>query len=801
MPDLVLKYLATDRRTLRSYLNGVFPDDKQLKSNLFLAARENNTGLPDYYYRNNKQRYLGECSTVSSIILKVFDCLTKDKLQWRDSRIHVRLDVLPDWQNLITGFPALPLLSYAIFRKYGADLLGNLGNRQKLYDIINTNLYATALPHPFHPVLHDLAVTEGLHEIHMHLNGTTEADIVWLDALQHPDGFYKNLRDKWKKDQKVQEQYEQLEPGLTPMVMLNRLRLAAALRKLLIDQCLGFNQDALRQHLLHYTRQAALQLPSLPSVGPLHRHPLDSLTSQKKRIGPLDLEAQFHLLAFDHLTKKSDQFFAGGYHLYLLLQGTFQQFVVQQQNQCGFDQFQRITINEFRSEIEAEYARRFRQLAGNGGTCPASIEGRFAPKETVPAMVQLIRRIVCGYAQYLGIRGYDYDTAQELPSGLPELKLIVHFIKEKEDIQPKLEKKLPHFLVRHHKLRGELNKKAWVVLTCREIDWKFRELLVGIDDAANELHAPPEVFAPVYRRFRRHGMVNFTYHVGEDFVHLLSGLRSIWEAVDFLEFSTGNRIGHATAAGIDPEFWLNAVENSITIDRSEWLDNLIFAYHMIFKEPEGQRYLERLRHEIECHAPVVYGSNPSLFDLLEAWKMRRLDPLRACNPGRNKTDSIRRWEWEEWEMIDAAQGKQGAFKLFMHYHLGRKKQADAHDDLIPVDVKVVDAALLALIQRLILRELKDKGIVIETMPTSNLRISYYRNFEEHHIWRWLEMENSERPTLCIGSDDPGIFSTHLYNEYAHVFQGLKSHRKKSGEEAVRIIEGLARNARRYRFSK
>ena len=53
----------------------------------------------------------------------------------------------------------------------------------------------------------------------------------------------------------------------------------------------------------------------------------------------------------------------------------------------------------------------------------------------------------------------------------------------------------------------------------------------------------------------------------------------IYEAIDFLEMQSGNRIGHGTAMGIEPELWEQRLYDSkLTIRKGEWLDNLVFAY-------------------------------------------------------------------------------------------------------------------------------------------------------------------------------------------------------------------------------
>ena len=46
-----------------------------------------------------------------------------------------------------------------------------------------------------------------------------------------------------------------------------------------------------------------------------------------------------------------------------------------------------------------------------------------------------------------------------------------------------------------------------------------------------------------------------TVHAGEDFSHLLTGLRHVDEAIEVLDLREGDRIGHGLALGIDPARW------------------------------------------------------------------------------------------------------------------------------------------------------------------------------------------------------------------------------------------------------
>ena len=87
----------------------------------------------------------------------------------------------------------------------------------------------------------------------------------------------------------------------------------------------------------------------------------------------------------------------------------------------------------------------------------------------------------------------------------------------------------------------------------------------GIDAASPEIWCRPEVFAQAFRFLKNHwvesGRFPFaetecstllaTYHVGEDFLDILDGLRAIDEAILFLNLRCGDRLGHALALGVD----------------------------------------------------------------------------------------------------------------------------------------------------------------------------------------------------------------------------------------------------------
>lgn len=97
--------------------------------------------------------------------------------------------------------------------------------------------------------------------------------------------------------------------------------------------------------------------------------------------------------------------------------------------------------------------------------------------------------------------------------------------------------------------------------------------------------------------------------------------------------------------------------------------------------------------------------------------------------------------------------------------------------------------------------LNQKQIAIETMPTSNIRISYYQKYSQHHIFNWDSPNKVNallKPNLVLASDNPGIFGNHMRAEFSHIYQaclenGISHH------ETIKWLEKLNKNAKAYRF--
>jgi len=671
----------------------------------------------------------------------------------------------------------------------------------------------------------------------MHLSNATESDHAWLYILSDPEAFW--IFQNGNKG-KLESFLYQLDPQLSILECCERLFLGHDLRFVLCKHLKKNSQSTFRTVFME--RKDFLEAVSIArwkrnenkSIYEFHKHPILEEYRSLARYSPWIQEVFFLILSFDYLERHPyDEFFARAFHVYLLLQGFFQTLMVQQKMDVGFDQFGKIVRLEVRDISETSYLERFYQLNGNDKERLAFLEGRFNPKCSLQAQAIQLRRILGDYYIFFHKRTDTFFKLGSLDSWRGkkcrmDLRLVAHFIKEedKDFYKPNSPRNSMGLLVRHHQLRNKLRQQAETLIQTRSIYPEGRLFITGIDAANNELFAGPEVFAPVFRYCRRHGMTHFTYHAGEDFHHLLGGLRTIYEAMTFLNMHAGDRIGHATAAGIEPELWINNTGECISMAEGEWLDDLVFAASLLRTSHDAAAgsLLSRIHVVIEEMASRIYGSIsmnnhgdlcPNQAVLEDAWKMRRLDALLLQEEEGRQWDLLFTEDRKEYQLISEEKKMHPvAFNLLRRYHDTLIGDTYFKQVTIPLYEENNQSGRvyplfspndLRRIQNLVLEELHRREIVLEAPLISNVRISYYQSPKEHHLWRWLHLNkeasdvNVKMPAVCLGSDDPGIFNTNIYNEYAHVFMVLTREWGKSPNEAVAYMNQLLQNSFAYRF--
>ena len=320
--------------------------------------------------------------------------------------------------------------------------------------------------------------------------------------------------------------------------------------------------------------------------------------------------------------------------------------------------------------------------------------------------------------------------------------------------------------------------------------------ITAVDAAASEFDTPPEVFAPAFRELRELNVVrHFTYHAGEDFYHILDGLRAIYEAIIFLDLQHGDRIGHASATGTDVDTWADILMKKVTMPQGIYLDDLIFVHCFILEQKIESLYakLPMIEIKIQEISRKIYNKTYGLEDLSSAWKKRYLDP-RCIKE--NKTDKTLLGEHgDKYEAINKSD-----FELISLYN----KKETYRKYRKPIEVKCFecfDSQELTLLQKEMLAFMHKKEIVIEALPTSNLRIGYHRNLKSYQLHNWYQwkLDGSSIPPIVLGTDDPGIFQTNIYNEYAMIYCYLVYEKGLTRSDVIKFMQEIHDNSRIYAF--
>lgn len=799
MQTLLQKILLSSTALLCRYAEGKWPDIKECERLCFIRARGHDYGLPDHVYKNAWDKAFHGCDTLRETLFTALEGLAQQHLVVEGGEVRVRNDALGSWQDVLPFVPPLPVLAFAIYQKYKVRGLDCAEAGAAI-----ACLAKTALPSVRDPGLDDLARHVGLRDLHVHLNGSTEADWIWQDALKRPTQFARSVVAVLGKKGSA-ELFLQLDESLEPGDLYDLLNIAACIRDLLATSLHRQPLPPPFDTISNPRRAFTLRGPWRDYRQVRRTHPYSRLVPHIRPASDLCHEARLlmHLYAALEAGQRLD--LAPLLHYYLLVHSYLNQLLVQQCQQKGFEQFDKITANGMRDFSEHSYFhRRFDQMEGMYGEDLVHLEGRFAPKDNGAKLRRLLKTIQREYKRYKqGLDRHAPRLSEGAGSRRMTLSLVGHFIKK----EPK-----KNDCCQHYALRRSLEKQARLLaLACANQKWDAQ--ITGCDGAGNELHAPPEVFAPAFRRMRFSGLRNFTYHAGEDFTHLLGGIRAVYEAIVFLDLGPGDRVGHATALGISPQLWRDRMGPEVAVRRPHALDDLVFAWSLLREEQGQLPMISKLEREILRLAPKVYRNMPTppVHILEEAWRLRARDPLKAVVDSRRGEAAFLPFDREEWNAIAQAKEKSPeAFTLFERHHgkdiydlaWGKPNVGDNPFESVPTDIISMEA--MELLQHAVLRLVNERSIALEAMLTSNVRISCYANYDQHHIFTWLNLDNIPgypAPAVCICSDDPGIFATTTRNEYAHVLDVLRRKYGRSQQEALRILNELLETSRRYGFQK
>ncbi len=349
-------------------------------------------------------------------------------------------------------------------------------------------------------------------------------------------------------------------------------------------------------------------------------------------------------------------------------------------------------------------------------------------------------------------------------------------------------------------------------------------VLRGIDACTDELGVPTWVLVPLFRFLHDVGCLvsaelerqlgchvpplRTTLHAGEDFVHLLGGLRRIDEALRFLELREGDRLGHAIALGVHAAEWARSACRIPVPREDRWLD-LIWEWCQYARErlpsPPGrqltiERELEWLTRDL-LGERLTPGELELFVELLhdESMLMSAGFPYGVRKPlGRPSRSFVQRASAhpsEEHRPLDRL------LDLLRKY-LTSPNLFDRGREVLWVET-AGEVEALEILQRGLCERVAAKGLCVEINPSSNLLIANLGGIEQRHpLWRLNSPFESTAETpipVCIGSDDPLTFATNVRAEYMLVHDALIASGL-SYEATFQWLDQVRRNGMAYRFT-
>lgn len=326
------------------------------------------------------------------------------------------------------------------------------------------------------------------------------------------------------------------------------------------------------------------------------------------------------------------------------------------------------------------------------------------------------------------------------------------------------------------------------------LNGQVNHTIVGIDTANYEKDNRPELFGPIYREIRQGGTSGYvlkaTYHVGEEFPTLANGLRAIDEVLNFLDYRSNDRLGHALALGIEPYDYYRKKRSNILCSIGEYLDDLVWMYSVLVESNQDASLKLFLRDEFEKYKLELFESIMPLkeipnFDVyLSAYHLRGDCPelhLELTNQKSKELNYEFLCQKYTYKLNFHSNRHKAAFLnasarvLYLRYSLddGYRNQAER---TFHIEVSELYVQCVARVQRLLQEKVLQMNIFIEANPSSNKKISYVQKYSELPALNisgpiFGKMNNLEIP-MSINTDDSSIFLTNLVNEYSMLAASL-----------------------------
>lgn len=503
-----------------------------------------------------------------------------------------------------------------------------------------------------------------------------------------------------------------------------------------------------------------------------------------------------------YLNNKIPQEVVAWFYAYLLYKAQFRTEIVQNNRFVGFANF--VDYERRKSLFISEhsvYAILLSQMAVLEFIQNADnrfVEVRIAPKGLKSSLIKYLHKTEQNLVDSHFLSGKIAETL------LQNYCIVLHFIKKEDN---KSTKTVCKGICRHYDLRYEVKKQAYAIWHLRNSENQYRSIVHGIDAANSEVYARPEVFAQAYRFLRESTMnpkkmqchdLGMTYHVGEDFIDVIDGLRAIDEVRQFLGFRNGDRIGHGMVLGIDVNAYYQRCHANVIMTKQLLLDNVVWLYYKGKDLPSFVAASKDLEVIYNTYYSQIFGQleiGATMHDYLLSWALRGDNPQYYFH----SNEEVKHCQNSRWDMFDLNNSefaclarKNGcARKLYSAYHFDERIRNEGE---ITIQAHLSDSIVVYItdVQKKMLNEIERDNICIECNPTSNLRIGHFDSYSTHPIVRMFNYmlptdEDMHNLSVTINTDDKGVFATSLEREYSLLALSLEKKYVKTSKCSPRQI--------------
>lgn len=664
----------------------------------------------------------------------------------------------------------------------------------------------------------------GISDNHFHLFGSAPVfKLVWIRLMNQVDNykFIAGLREMDKKKRQTRKKYSieyqedvfekmYFQAALIRLVLFYYIDMAKQGRGRDADTKLREMRGKIQQNLIgeEYLFNRAILQCYIDELGMMSTLLQNDMTGDYANKGyfPRSINHEFEgerAMMYQMLLGKINgeaipAYLLNWFYAYVVIQIKFREELVQVNNTIGFENFsqysRRKSLFLFTPRDDKKMVQHAVMSTFETGNIK-NLEVRIKPCDTAGANAVWINRL----------DSYMKEKMDE--NKLKHVYYVLHFAKQKDKDVSFQSGVLPE--CRHGAFRRKLEKQAAELVRFREEYPEEASRVLGIDACAKEIGCRPEVFATIYRQLANHVTSNplclnvkqwrRTYHVGEDWLDIVDGLRAIDEALLFLEMGKGDRLGHATVLGIDVRAWYKKKRNSIRLPLHDYLDNVVWFYHKLidFNIPNCETLKGHLLREYDRCFKKTYSKEilkkTAYYGIdvyYEAWKLRGDSPELYYEGEYNKQYQylLPHWINEAVSNGEEIRNSPAAIDLLYNYHY-RAELRSASNMSEEVDIPDFYIDGVEQIQRMMQRYIAQKGIFVEANPSSNLLISTMDKYEDHPItnlynlgltWDSKELRKCPQIHVSINTDDKGVFHTSLENEYALMGCALEQMQDKHG---------------------